>query len=207
MPKNYCKVFSNPTVNGRENRKTMNHPSSIEKYINKNRDEFDQVVHPPRDRMWEAISSEQGKTHPWKIQLGRNWRWSIAAAILLALSVGWWVQRQPQPPEPGLQNLAHYFPELADEEARYQALISNQETMLEIDKLDKTLYRDIFNELKELEKIHRDYLADVPAYQEQELLVRTLIKYYERKLRILERLSYEIEKQKIHENRTHEILQ
>ena len=139
--------------------------------------------------------------------MGRNWRWSIAAAIVLAISLGWWTQQQSPDPNTDLQNLARYYPELADEEARYQALISNQETILELDKLDKTLYRDIFNELKELEKIHRDFMADVPAYQEQELLVRTLIKYYERKLRILERLSYEIEKQKIHENRTQNILQ
>lgn len=157
--------------------------------------------------MWEAIRRDQGKKHPWRIQLGRNWRWSIAAAILLAISVAWWTQQQTSGSNNDLQTLSHYFPEVADEEARYQALISNQETTLGIDKLDKTLYQDIFNELKELEKIHRDFMADVPAYQEQELLVRTLIKYYERKLRILERLSYEIEKQKIHENRTQNILQ
>jgi len=185
----------------------MNHPSSIEKYIEQHRETFDQVEEVPREQIWQAIRQEQDKPHPWKIHLGRNWRWSIAAAILLALSVGWWAQEQGQSPDQDLENLAQYFPELADEEARYQALISNQETVLGIDKIDKALYRDIFNELKELEKIHQDFMADVPAYQEQELLVRTLIKYYERKLRILERLSYEIEKQKIHENRTQNILQ
>ena len=89
----------------------------------------------------------------------------------------------------------------------YRKLISEQESKLNIGAIDKAIYEDIFSELHELESLHQEYLKDLSQYQEQELLIQTLLKYYERKLRILERLSFEIEKRQLYEKRELEILQ
>lgn len=180
----------------------MREENKLEQYIQQHRPEFDQVEPTPGERMWAAIHDESSRpsTSPWAITLGRNWRWSMAAGLVLLLGVSLWWQND-QPNTTPVYELATYFPELAAQEKDYQRLINQRESELQVDQLDKSMYRDIFQELQQLEDVHQEYLADVPAYQQEELLVSTLLKYYEHKLRILERLSHEIQKQNIHEDK------
>ncbi|MCB0634335.1 MAG: hypothetical protein KDD15_31600, partial [Lewinella sp.] len=65
-----------------------------------------------------------------------------------------------------------------------------------LNQLERQDYIDIFNELDELENIHRQQLADLPEVFDNEEWVRTLMQYYEQKLRILEQLSREIDKRR-----------
>ena len=191
----------------------MKNKDSLEQYIQTKRSDFDRQEWVPRDRMWEAIQQESdqvtNKSKPSFSVRKAYLLWSVAATLVLAVGAGIWISN-PSNEDPAIMNdntLASYFPELADEEQMYRKLISEQESKLNIGAIDKAIYEDIFSELHELESLHQEYLKDLSQYQEQELLIQTLLKYYERKLRILERLSFEIEKRQLYEKRELEILQ
>ena len=142
-------------------------------------------------------------TNKWHISIGRNWRWSIAASIVLAIGLYFLIPKQEEAAD--LVALSEFFPEFAEQEADYQQLIAQKEDALKLEELDKAAFSEIFKELKLLEEIHKEYLQDLPHYEKNDRLVNTLMRYYERKIKILERLSREIEKKKVnHEKVTQE---
>ena len=177
--------------------------SDLEKFIRNHKKELDAVEEPNVERIWNGIQQKKlrpldrplSKTGGWDLSVGRNWQWAIAASILLAVGLFFYPFSDPQQ-ETTNNSIAVYFPELAEQEQEYRQLISDKESSLGLSELDRNAYQEIFMELQMLENIHQEFLADVPRYQKNDQLVETLLKYYERKIRILERLSKEIEKNK-----------
>lgn len=191
----------------------------LEKRVRKQRQAFDEVETPPTEQMWNRIrkglnselemgasrqlSSRQAQGNGWRLSVGRYWRWSIAAGITLLLGLFLFWPTSSGEGDASLQ-ISDYYPELTEEEQRYQQLIAEKKAALGFDQLDRGTYETLFEELTLLEEIHGQYLKDLPRYYDNEQLVRTLIKYYEHKIRILERFSLEIEKKKHHEERHRE---
>lgn len=95
-----------------------------------------------------------------------------------------------------------YYPEIAEEESAFRRTIARKEAELDFHQLNRQQFVDIFNELDELEKIHRQQMQDLPEVFDNEEWVSTLMRYYEQKLRILERLSREIDKEEQREERS-----
>jgi hypothetical protein len=182
--------------------------SSFEKNIKENRSELDRIEMPDTNRIWRGIQQEmkgEANTSPngWSISIGKYWQWSIAASVCLLIAA-YFIFR-PVPHEASQQvDLASYYPELADQQDEYVQLIQQKESEMNIGKLDKASFADIFKELEMLDNIHQETLEDVPKYIDNEQLVRTLIRYYEQKIKILERLSKEVAKQQYDEEKNHE---
>lgn len=173
--------------------------------INQNRKEFDQVERANIEGIWagiEANLAEDKRPSGWSLQIGSYWRWSIAALIVLSTGLLWLV---PSSPERELPDLAEYYPQLKEQEQNYQRLIAQKETEMQLHELDVKKYPDLFMELELLDKIQAEYIKDIPAFKDNDQLINTLIRYYEQRIRILERLSNEIEKSKRHEHRAKEI--
>jgi hypothetical protein len=84
----------------------------------------------------------------------------------------------------------------------FRRTIARKEAELGLDQLNRQQFIDIFNELDELEQIHRRQMQDLPEVFDNDEWVRTLMRHYEQKLRILERLSREIDKEKQREERS-----
>ncbi len=182
--------------------------SFFEKNIRDNRSELDQIEMPDTKRIWQGIQQEiqdedSKSQNGWNISIGKYWQWSIAASVCL-LIVAVLVFRQGPSSSPDQVDLASYYPELAAQQDEYVQLIRQKEAEVNIGKLDKASFSDIFKELEMLDDIHQETLQDVPKYIDNEQLVRTLIRYYEQKIKILERLSKEVEKQQYHEEKNHE---
>jgi hypothetical protein len=192
----------------------------LERLIRERREAFDEVEEPRTELMWSRIRGtmddqpetaaprrllpkRRGEDSGWRLSVGRYWRWSIAAGIALTLGIFLSWPSGPGAEDRSLQ-LSDYYPEFAEEEQRYERLIAQKEAALELDQLDSRNYKTLFEELTLLDEIHDQYLKDLPRYYDNEQLVRTLIKYYEHKIRILERLSLEIEKKKHYEERNRE---
>ncbi len=181
--------------------------TEIEKYILEQREALDRVESPRVDRIWQGIQQKQNPSvagSGWHLQVGKFWKWSIAASLALLISLGiglYWNTTG------GAQqvDIASYYPELAKQEQAYRQMIAQKEAGLELSEQDKVVYREILAEMDQLDQLHRESLADVPQYVNNDRLVETLLRYYERKIRILERLSKEIEKQKNHEKRESQI--
>lgn len=186
----------------------------LEDFILENREELDRVESIQEEALWNKISKElpqeakleitHKKTNPWQISIGRNWL-MVAAAIALTIGVGlFWINPIDRDSGAAEIELAQFSPELAEEQARYIALVKAKEEELGIDQLDRKVFQEVFQELETWEEIYREYLKDLPTYQAKEEVVHTLSKYYERKIRILERLSREMEKYYQQEKRKNE---
>lgn len=178
----------------------------LEKYIRENRQELDRIEPVHADALWERMQAPGAKVRTlqpqrasgWDIHIGRNWRMAIAATIALAIGLtAWWsVQSVPETSRLTADYaIEDYYPDIADEERAFRLTIAQKEAELRLDQLERQAFIDIFNELDELEKIHRQQMEDLPEVFDNPEWVRTLMQYYEQKLRILEQLSREIDKQ------------
>ncbi len=182
----------------------------MEKEIKNRRAELDGMEMPDKARLWRNIQAELKtmekplKNGGWRISIGKYWQWSIAASICLIITAALLFRPKNQSGEAEQINLANYYPELAEQKEHYSRLIRQKEQELKLDELEEQNFADLFRELKILEDIHQQTLEDVPRYIDNEQLVRTLIRYYEQKIKILERLSKEVTKQKYHEEKSHE---
>lgn len=178
----------------------------LEKYIKDNRAAMDQMEPLDTEALWARIAPEEqtGKDRPsaWQIKIGRNWQWSIAASIAIAITA--FLLWPDAAPEQLSQSIASYYPELAEQERNYTRQIAQKEADLNLSKLSKSEFREVFEELELLENLHQEYIKDIPEFGNNDRLVQALIKYYEHKIRILERLKNEVEKQKNHERLPHE---
>ncbi|MBI1227043.1 MAG: hypothetical protein GC192_17560 [Bacteroidetes bacterium] len=85
------------------------------------------------------------------------------------------------------------------EEQELQQLVVQKQQEIGLDTLDRATYADLLKELDELEISVAEARRDLGGIPQQERLMETLIRYYELKIRILEQINYEINKQKYHE--------
>lgn len=192
---------------------------NFEKYINENRDALDEMEKVPMGEMWSKISGKtahrtpknvlnQSNNRERKIRVLRGWVMGLAASILVLLvaSVALWSEKNSR-----VEELTHFdnplaviSEELTNTEQDFKKMIALKEQEIEVQKIDKQLFTEIFEELDVLEKIHLEYQQDIPEFQEKEQLIHTLIRYYEQKIRILERLSREIEQQNHYQKKIYE---
>ncbi|MEZ4994786.1 MAG: hypothetical protein R2824_30495 [Saprospiraceae bacterium] len=179
----------------------------LEEYIRANRQELDRIEPVDADALWERMQQPNAKVRVlkpksnsgWDIHIGRNWRLAIAATIALTLGIAGWLYVQSDVEDHrsmAAYSIEDYYPHIADEERDFRRTIAQRESELGLNQLERQDYIDIFNELDELENIHRQQLADLPEVFDNEEWVRTLMQYYEQKLRILEQLSREIDKRR-----------
>lgn len=101
---------------------------------------------------------------------------------------------KPRPSDPKPQQ-----PVVSEEERQLQQLVAQKQREIGLDTLDRAAYADLLRELDELEVTVEQARKDFAGMPQNERLVQTLIKYYELKIRILEQINYEINKQKYHE--------
>lgn len=174
----------------------------LEEFILDHREELDHIEAVPEEQIWGKISQHfhpsakrevgQHQANPWQISIGKNWL-RLAASVVLAVGLGWYGLNSSTNTSSPAVELAQFSPELAKEQARYIELVKAKEEELGVDQLDREIFQEIFQELETWEVIYREYLKDLPTYQAKEEVVHTLSKYYERKIRILERLSRQME--------------
>ena len=119
----------------------------------------------------------------------------LVAASLLAL-IGWglWFFQENDPQF----NLAEISPELAKREIQLQQLISQKEKEINFSNIDELQYGDILNDIKIIDQNTKETKSDISKYPD-ERAIETLIRNYELKIRILENLNRQIQKNKYHE--------
>lgn len=179
----------------------------LEKYIQKNRDNADKVEHVPEDEMWSSISKSVGfKPHTLGNGINENsfsrnkpvllWkRLSIAAGLLALIGWGLWFFNGNETE----QSISDAFPELAEKEMYFQRLIADKEKEIGIENIDKETYKEVLDDLKMLNETTKQTKRDIFSFPDNDRAVEILIRNYELKIRILENLNRQIEKQKYHE--------
>jgi hypothetical protein len=174
--------------------------NALEKHIHKNRDELDKVETPDIQGMWAEIApnipGQQQKRRAIIIGLRKI---AIAASFMLVGGFAVWVFMNQQNKKNS--SLATFYPELLEIEDNYRRTIAKKEATIPFDSLDQFLFEEILDELETLEEMKATTLEDLPQYSKNERVVNALMKYYERKIQILERLSNEYQKSKRHEKK------
>ena len=169
---------------------------NLEKYLHEKRDEIDRTEAVPEEAMWEAISSKI-ETAPAVAKRVRLWQRLAIAASVAALA-GWGILLlKPEPAKP--VSIADISPKMAEEEVQLQQLISQKEKEINWEELDKSLFQDIVKDLQAIDENSEQIKSDISSFPDNGRAVETLLRQYELKIRILENLKREIEKNKSYE--------
>jgi hypothetical protein len=168
---------------------------NIEEYIRRNRNQLD-VEKPDEDYLWTGISHSINK----KSVRTRFLPMKIAAAVILVIAlsfIGYQVT--------SLRNnqqliLAKIDPNLAKKEARFQNQIQSFYTLIEESDYDKDQLITSFKDLEYIDTLIIKYSDDLNKYGPNPKLLNSLMDLYQKKIRMLNRMLNEIEKDKKYEN-------
>lgn len=180
----------------------------LEKRIKEHRDEFDQIERVDEGLLWQNIQADLGDTTPVKkLHASRFLQiYAVAATVALLVMASWFFYNN-QNATPGIVTTPEETPQKFldfPEEENYQQLVAEKKEEIDFDEINKSKYKDIFHELELLENVHDEFQEDLPVLSDEEKAIQVLQKYYERKIRILDRLSKEIQKKSRDEKRINE---
>jgi hypothetical protein len=180
----------------------------LEKRIKEHRDEFDEIERVDEGLLWQNIQADLGNTTPVKrLQSSRFLQiYAVAATVALLMMASLFFY-QNQNAAPAIVDVEMETPQKFldfPEEENYQQLVADKKEEIDFDEINQAKYKDIFHELDLLENVHDEFKEDLPILSDEEKAIQVLQKYYERKIRILERLSKEIEKKSRDEKRINE---
>ena len=168
----------------------------LKKYLKENKLMLD-VEQPDDDKIWKEISLRtKNENH-----LKSGWFWKIAAVFLFGILITYVTIKETEKEKVVIISLADISKELGEKEAALKLVADKK--WAEIGQLspeDKTQFQFLLDELKELDKVYAEYEKDLTEIGGNEQIINALLDYYEKKIRILNRLSLEIQKQKNHED-------
>ncbi len=169
----------------------------ISKYLAAHADELDQVEQPDLNRLWNDFN----RAKPAKVVKRRFWM--IAAAVVLLVSVssglvGYYLAGTSP------DSLAEIFADDAHVSDHYLNLVSEievRERQLAQKDIKKEDYQVLFEAIEELNGIQEIYKSDLTSHLNEPALIKSLLRQYEKKARLLELLLFEIEKESKNEER------
>ena len=173
---------------------------NFEKYIQDKRDRLD-VERPDFDKVWANIKETNRRSiQPDPSRKSKFNYWKVAAVLFFAISAYYVFQDYTSNADHPTYSLGDIAPQYQEIEANFTKEID--EIWVEIGQYD-TAQQEIawlFDELKVIEEVNQDFLKDIPGWSDNEKLVGALLDYYEKKIRTLNKILREIQRQKRHEN-------
>lgn len=168
---------------------------NIEEYIRKNRNQMD-VEHPDEDYLWTGISHSitKKKNHSRFLTL----KIAAAVVVMVALSV---ITYQVTSLRSNQQLiLANIDPDLAKQEAQFQHQIKTYYQVLQKTDYDKDQLATSYKDLEYIDTLILKYSEDLNTYGPNPKLLNSLMDLYQKKIKLLDRMLNEIEKNKNYEN-------
>jgi hypothetical protein len=168
----------------------------LKKYLKENRLRLD-TDEPDDERIWKEVNHRIRKEN----QGNNNWFWKVAAVFLFGVLITYVTIKETEKEKVVIISLADISEELGEKEAALKLVADKKWS--EIGPLsveDKTQFQFLLDELTELDKVYGEYEKDLNELGGNDQIINALLDYYEKKIRILNRLSLEIQKQKNHEN-------
>jgi hypothetical protein len=175
--------------------------NDLEKLVQTNIDRFDRIESIEEDRLWAGIQNQlDNGSHQAKFRI---W-FGIAASIILLLSLVLIYQSIRINNKVSIDNnqlLASTFPELAQQFKIQNNQIFAQKASISFDTINPQDYPDVFEEMNILNANYQLAFVDLQKLGKEEAILRVLLRYHQRQLDLLERLSNEIEKKKLYDER------
>lgn len=167
----------------------------LEKILLEKRWKLD-VEEPENDLIWEGIRSGLHKNNALP-----GWFWKVAAIFIFAISATYFVVNETSKKQVVVFTLSDISKDLGTQE---QAL--KQQVNLKWEEVQQLLsdndpeIKYLLKELNDLDLVYASYQKDLNRTLDNEPVIRAMLDNYEKKMRILNRLLMEIEKQKQYEN-------
>lgn len=165
---------------------------SFEKYIEDNRNEFDQVESFDQELAWEAIVSNTPNQTSNKL-----WPFLFLGVLLLSLII--FSLTRNSEPEIEFGPIALLDEEDKKHTTRLYKQVQHKEAEVLNKKIDSPEIDDLFDELKSMEAIEELLKENFKEVGTNDKLASTLIQYYESKSRLLELILFEIAKKEKNE--------
>lgn len=167
----------------------------LEKYLEKNRLKLDAET-PDDELIWKEIKKE---IQPRR-QILPDWGWKAAAIFLLGVLLTYVVVKENQDDKVVIVTLSDVSKDLGEREAELKKLVNLKwEEIQPLTAEEKSDFGFLLDELNDLDKVYKTYEEDLTRTGGNEQIISALLDYYEKKIRLLNRLAMEIEKQKNYE--------
>jgi hypothetical protein len=164
----------------------------LEKYIKDHRLQLDDIEELNIDEMWKDFVEKDKPTSKPKF----NWYKVAAIGIVLIAAVTIFSQNiSINQDELIHKKLSQSDLNLALEQENLVKLISNQGEAIEKMGIDEKQFPDLFQELKVLDTLQMEAMQDLENYQDRRNLYKALMRNYESKVRVLELIINEFDKQ------------
>lgn len=168
---------------------------NIEKYLKEQRLKLD-LEEPEQDLIWEGIRSglqEKKRGLP-------DWFWKVAAIFIFAISATYFVVNETSEKQIVVVHLSDISADLGNQENQLKQLVDLKwnEVRQQLPE-ENTDLQFLLDELNELDEIYTTYQKDLNQTIDNEPVIRAMLDNYEKRIRILNRLVLEIEKQKRYE--------
>lgn len=163
------------------------------------------VDQPNDDLVWEGIQNKRQKPKNYGRQV-LSW----AAILVPLIALGTYVLLESSRTEEVINNklftLSDLGPKWEAIEQEYSSEIEQKWTKIEADTSKAENLQFLLDELKALDELQKEYQKNIPQEMDDRF-INTIIDFYEKKSRLLERILKELErtKQKRHENRSIEV--
>ncbi|MEP5610903.1 MAG: hypothetical protein ABJP45_01575 [Cyclobacteriaceae bacterium] len=163
----------------------------IEDIIKKQKNQLD--LESPPTELWDRVKSDW-KTESIKETAGSFQWWKIAAMVFISTSIALLLYSL------SLQSKVNQLASLGDISSEYQVLerqyqneIASLEVNINIQEVSTSEDLSwIVEEMKTLEEINNIYRRDIGRVPDQNELVKALVDYYEKKIKLLKKLELEI---------------
>ena len=167
----------------------------LEKYLKTKRLKLD-VEEPEVDMIWEGVKHDLSSKKNGLPQ----WFWKVAAIFIFVVSASYFIINETGEKQVILVNLSDISEDLGTQEAQLQQLVSLKwnEVQNQLPEESKE-FQFLLDELKSLDEVYATYQKDLNSTLNNEPVIRAMLDYYEKKIRILNRLLLEIEKEKYHD--------
>ncbi len=166
----------------------------LEKILQEKRLRLD-VEEPEADLIWEGIRSGLHKKKAMP-----EWFWKVAAIFIFAVSATYFIVNETSQKKVVIVSLSDISKDLGNQEQLLKQTVS-----LKWEEVENQLpsgnseINFLLDELKELDCVYASYQQDLNQTLNNEPVIRAMLDNYEKKIKILNRLLMEIEKQKHYE--------
>lgn len=169
---------------------------NIEKYLKEQRLKLD-LEEPEQDLIWEGIRSGLQEKKRKRLP---DWFWKVAAIFIFAVSATYFVVNETSEKQIVVVQLSDISADLGKQENQLKQLVDLKwnEVRQQLPE-ENTDLQFLLDELNELDEIYTTYQKDLNQTIDNEPVIRAMLDNYEKRIRILNRLVLEIEKQKRYE--------
>lgn len=167
----------------------------LERFVAGHREELDLDI--PPQAVWEGVRKSLPKA---KRSMQGFWRAAAVMLLLLSTGLGWMLYSQSGG-SPAMDSLGDISAEYRHMEEGYKQSILQLQTSMGWEEIDREEYAWLFEELDYLDSLNQNIKGDLNKSVDRDKLVRMLIDYYEKKLKLLKKLELELNRTN-HEKRT-----